>query len=73
MTIKSSFSRQVTCAIFNYMNSLDTKETFWVVDPHSFLPANVCCDFHGQAKFLDSLEKIVKQTMADYGIKDNEQ
>jgi hypothetical protein len=35
----------------------------WSVHPQQFLPSNVCCDFEGNAKFLQLLKNTISETI----------
>ena len=46
--------------LYDWMNSLRSKEGTWVVDSHYFLPANVLCDFAGKATFIRGMADVIK-------------
>lgn len=45
--------------IFEKLSALKTEEDFWVHNPKEFLPANVCCDFVGNRKFLNLIKECL--------------
>lgn len=44
--------------IYKWMSNLKGP---WIVHEDSFLPANICCDFAGSARFINELTEIIKK------------
>ena len=47
--------------IYKWMSGLKGP---WTVHENEFLPANVCCDFAGKARFINELVKVIEKHQA---------
>ena len=54
-------AHRVAEKLYDWMNTLDSPKGEWVVDSRAFLPANVCCDFAGRARFIKGLAKVLME------------
>ena len=54
-------ARKLVDDLYDGMNNLHSPKEEWDVHPAEFLPANVVCDFSGQARFKKLLLGIVRK------------
>lgn len=59
MTEKRAF--EIAQKLYDWMDQLKSPLGQWVTDKHCFLPANVCCDVVGKAKFLKGMAEVIRE------------
>jgi hypothetical protein len=52
---KLRLSNHIAEAIYVLLHNLKSNEPIWQHDPHEFLPANVCCDYAGKRRLINSM------------------
>ena len=53
-------AKKIATELQSWMSDLNSEKGEWVVNPHEFLPANVTCDFAGEARFIKDMTKIIE-------------
>lgn len=53
--------RHIAEALYRWMADDLGKRGGWVRNGGSFLPANVLCDYHGKTRFIEEMERVIRE------------
>jgi hypothetical protein len=56
-------ARHIADATYAKLESFKSDEPIWQHDPHAFLPANVCCDYAGKMRLINSMVSEIKKIL----------